>query len=112
MQKFNFDIGNREGLCIMLLDSLTSGTMSMMAVSKSYQEAVNMLKNVLQFIIRLSDIKNVGYGRTDSQPSTDRILIKDMLNLFLSMVRKDQKTNAKFKAIKQFENSQNLDFIL
>lgn len=73
----------------MLLDSLTSGTMSMMAVSKSFNEGVNLLKNVLEFIIRLSDIKNVGYGRTDSEPSTDRILIKDMLNLFMSMVRKD-----------------------
>lgn len=31
----------------MLLDSLTSGTMSMMAVSRSFNETVNLLKNVL-----------------------------------------------------------------
>lgn len=60
----------------------------------------------------MSDVKNVSYGKTDSQPSTDRILVKDMLNLFLTMVRKDDKTNAKAKAVKQFENNQNLDFIL
>ena len=35
-----------------------------------------------------------------------------MLNLFLTMVRKEDKTNAKAKAVKQFENNQNLDFIL
>lgn len=28
------------------------------------------------------------------------------------MVRKEDKTNAKAKAVKQFENNQNLDFIL
>lgn len=35
-----------------------------------------------------------------------------MLNLFMTMVRKEDKTNAKSKAIKQFENSQNLEFIM
>jgi hypothetical protein len=73
----------------MLLDALTSGTMSMMAVSRSDYETVNLLKNVLDFIVKLSDIKNVTYGKTDCEPSTDRILIKDMMNLFLTMVRKD-----------------------
>jgi hypothetical protein len=79
----------------MLLDSLTSGTMSMMAVSRNDQEAINLLKNVLDFIVRMSDVRNVTYGKTDSEPSTDRILVKDMLNLFLSMVRRDEKSNAK-----------------
>lgn len=73
----------------MLLDSLTSGTMSMMAVTKYEQQAISLLKNVLQFIVKMSDVKNVTYGKTDSEPSTDRILIKDMLNLFMTMVRKD-----------------------
>jgi hypothetical protein len=69
--------------------------MSMMAVSRNDQEAINLLKNVLDFIVRMSDVRNVTYGKTDSEPSTDRILVKDMLNLFLSMVRRDEKSNAK-----------------
>lgn len=73
----------------MLLDSLTSGTMSMMAVTKYEHQAILLLKNVLEFIVKMSDVKNVTYGKTDSEPSTDRILIKDMLNLFMTMVRKD-----------------------
>ena len=88
IERFNFDVGNKEGLCIMLLDALTSGTMSMMAVSKNDQEAITLLKNVLDFIVKMSDVKNVTYGKTDCEPSTDRILLKDMMNLFLTMVRK------------------------
>lgn len=83
-----------------------------MSVTRNELEGVTLLKNILEFIVKMSEVKNVCYGKTDSQPSTDRILIKDMLNLFLTMVRKEDKTNAKAKAVKQFENNQNLDFIL
>lgn len=60
----------------------------------------------------MSDIKNVTYGKTDCEPSSDRILLKDMMNLFLTMARKKEKTNAKAKALKKFENNQDLDFII
>lgn len=67
---------------------------------------------MLEFIVKISGIKNVEYGRTESEPSTDRILIRDMLNLFLTMVRKEGKCNAKVKALKQFENNQKLELII
>lgn len=50
----------------------------------------------------MSDVKNVSYGKTESEPSTDRILIKDMLNLFLSKLRREDRAQSKVKAIKQY----------
>lgn len=50
----------------MLLDTLTSGTMSMMSVTKNEFEGVNLLKNILEFIVKMSDVKNVSYGKSDS----------------------------------------------
>lgn len=88
VERFNFDIGNKEGLCIMLLDALTSGTMSLMAVSRDIHEAITLTRSVLDFIVKMSDVKNVTYGKTDCEPSSDRILLKDMMNLFLTMARK------------------------
>lgn len=32
MQMFNFDVGNKIGLCILLLDQLTSGVLGLLAV--------------------------------------------------------------------------------
>ena len=95
----------------MLLDQLTSGTMSMMAVSGIQFQAVSLLKRVVQFIVRLSAVKNVDYGRTDTEPSTDRISIKDVLSLFISIVRKDERVDAKKKAIRHHENKKDLEFI-
>ena len=92
----------------MLLDQLTSGTMSMMAVSGVPFQSITLLKRVVEFIVRLSEVKNVNYGRTDSEPSTDRILIKDVLSLFISLVRKDERSDAKKKAIRQYENKKDL----
>ena len=50
----------------MLLDQLTSGTMSMMAVSPTPFEGIALLKRMMEFIVRISAVKNVDYGRTDS----------------------------------------------
>jgi hypothetical protein len=35
-----------------------------------------------------------------------------MLSLFVSMTRKDLRSNAKVKALKEFENNQNLELIV
>jgi hypothetical protein len=43
----------------MLLDSLTSGTISMMAVGKNDADKILLIKNVLDFIARISAVKNV-----------------------------------------------------
>ena len=42
------------------------------------------------------------YGHTDCEPASDKISIKEMLSLFLSLVRKDERKNAKQKAIKEY----------
>lgn len=111
IERFNFDVGNKEGLCILLLDQLTSGTMSMMAVSALPYNAISLMKRVVEFIVRLSSVKNVEYGRTESLPSSDRIPIKDVLSLFISLVRKDERSDAKAKAIRKYENQKDLEFI-
>ena len=54
-------------------------------------------------MVKLSSVKNVDYGHTDCEPSTDRINIKDMLSLFISLMRKDERKNAKQKAIREHE---------
>jgi hypothetical protein len=33
MEQFNFDIGNREGVCILLLDQMASGLLGLLAVA-------------------------------------------------------------------------------
>jgi len=35
MEKFNFDIANKEGVCVLLLDQLTSGVMGLLSVSQN-----------------------------------------------------------------------------
>jgi hypothetical protein len=100
MERFYFDIGNKEGVCILLLDELTSGTISLMTVGTGEHETVNQIKSVLEFVARVSVLKNVDYGRNENEPSTDKILFKDMLNLFMSMVRKDQRAGSKARALK------------
>ena len=61
------------------------------------------MKRVIEFIVRLSSVKNVDYGHTDCEPATDRITIKDMLSLFISLLRKDERKNAKQKAIREHQ---------
>jgi hypothetical protein len=73
-----------------------------MAVGSGEQETLTQIKNVLEFMARISVLKNVNYGRNECEPSTDKILFKDMLNLFMTMVRKDQRIGSKAKALKEF----------
>lgn len=35
MEQFNFDIGNREGVCILLLDQMASGLLGLLAVAEN-----------------------------------------------------------------------------
>ena len=73
-----------------------------MSVSLEEYDSILTMKKVMEFIIRQTDIKNVDYGHTDCEPASDKISIKDMLSLFLSLVRKDERKNAKQKAIKEY----------
>lgn len=77
--------------------------MSLMSVSSEEFESIQSMKRVIEFIVRLSSVKNVDYGHTDCEPATDRITIKDMLSLFISLLRKDERKNAKQKAIREHQ---------
>jgi len=35
LEQFNFDIGNKEGICVILLDQMASGVIGLLAVSDS-----------------------------------------------------------------------------
>ena len=74
-----------------------------MSVSSEEFESIQSMKRVIEFIVRLSSVKNVDYGHTDCEPATDRITIKDMLSLFISLLRKDERKNAKQKAIREHQ---------
>ena len=111
LEQFNFDIAKKEGLCIMLLDQLTSGVMSLMSVSVEELESIQLMKKVIEFMVKLSAVKNVEYGHTDCEPATDRINIKDVLSLFISLLRKDERKNAKQKAIREHAMNGSLEFI-
>ena len=76
--------------------------MSLMSVSVDEYDSIMIMKKVIEFIIRQTEIKNVDYGHTDCEPASDKISIKEMLSLFLSLVRKDERKNAKQKAIKEY----------
>ncbi len=65
LEQFNFDIGNREGMCVMLLDQLASGLLGLLAVSPSRNQASELVKRMLDFITRISEVKNVEYGRSE-----------------------------------------------
>ena len=59
----------------------------------------------MEFIVRITDVKNVAYGSSDLEPSTDRASVKDMLSLFTDILRKKDRVDAKSKAIKKFNNN-------
>ena len=63
LEQFNFDIANRDGICVMLLDQLGSGLLGLLAVSASRQQANETIKRMLDFISKISSVKNVDYGR-------------------------------------------------
>ena len=82
--------------------------MSLMTVSTDELETVAMMRKVVEFVVKLSSVKNVSYGLSDSEPPTDRISIKDMLSLFISLMRKAERKNAKQKAIREHGMKGNL----
>lgn len=47
----------------MLLDQLGSGLLGLLAVSSSRQAANETIKRMLDFISKISSVKNVDYGR-------------------------------------------------
>jgi hypothetical protein len=85
IEEFNFDIAQKNGVCMMLFDELASGEMGLMAVSENREESVEKLKKVLEFIARITQVKNVSYGKSELEPSTDALLITDIISRFLTL---------------------------
>jgi hypothetical protein len=50
----------------------------------------------------------VSYGKSDLEPSTDALLITDIISRFLTLERKEKRKDAKKKAIQQYRNKQDL----
>ncbi len=102
LEQFNFDIGNREGTCVLLLDQLASGLLGLMTVYPSRTQALEQMKRMLDFITRISVVKNVEYGKSEFHGSSDVTTLKDVLSTFTGVARKGARKNAKQRAIKQF----------
>lgn len=103
LEQFNFDIGNREGICVLLLDQLASGLLGLLTCFPNRNEAFEVTKRMLDFISRVSSVKNVEYGKSELEGSSDVTTLKDVLSTFAGFARKGTRKNAKQKAIKQFE---------
>lgn len=63
---------------------------------------------MLEFIARITQVKNGVYGKSELEPSTDALLITDVASKFLTLERKEKKKDAKKKALQQFRNKQDL----
>ncbi len=59
LQQFNFDVANKEGVCVTLLDQLASGVIGLLAVAENREKVVQRLKKMLDFISKISVVKNV-----------------------------------------------------
>ncbi len=53
-------------------------------------------------------MKNFSYGKSELEPSTDAVLITDVMSRFLTLERKEKRKDAKKKALQQFKNKQDL----
>lgn len=102
MEQFNFDIANRDGICVMLLDQLGSGLLGLLAVSSTRQIASETIKRMLDFVSRISSVKNVEYGRNELEGSSDVITLKDVLSTFAGFARKGLRKHAKQRAIRHY----------
>ncbi len=102
MEQFNFDIGNREGVCILLLDQMVSGLLGLLAVAENKQAASENIRKILEFISKISSVKNVEYGRTELDGSSDVTTLKDVLSAFSGFARRLGRKNAKQRAIRQY----------
>jgi hypothetical protein len=95
LEQFNFDVANREGICVMLLDQLGSGLLGLLAVSPTRKEALETIKRMLDFISKITAVKNVDYGRSDLSGSSDVVTLKDVLSTFAGFARRGLRKNAK-----------------
>lgn len=64
LEQFNFDVGNKEGVCVTLLDQLASGVIGLLAVAENKDKAIERLKKMLDFISKISSVRSVDYGRS------------------------------------------------
>lgn len=48
----------------MLLDQMTSGIIGLLSVAESRDQTTERLKKMLDFISKISSVKNVDYGRS------------------------------------------------
>jgi hypothetical protein len=103
MEQFNFDVGNREGVCVLLLDQMASGLLGLLAVSPTRTQASLSVRKMLDFITKVSSVKNVEYGKTELEGSSDVTTLKDVLSVFAGFARKGARKNAKQKAIRHHE---------
>jgi hypothetical protein len=59
-------------------------------------------------VARITQVKNVSYGKSDLEPATDALYLTDIMSKFLTLERKEKKKDARKKAIEQFKNRQDL----
>jgi hypothetical protein len=108
LEQFNFDVGNKEGVCVTLLDQLASGVVGLLSVAETREKATDRLKKMLDFISKISAVRSVEYGRSDLGGSSDGVTLKDVQSVFTGIVRKGVRKDAKARAIKAFEQKQDL----
>ena len=66
---------------------------------------------MLDFISRISAVKNVDYGKNELAGSSDVITLKDVLSTFAGFARRGMRKNAKQRAIRQYEQNRPLELI-
>ena len=70
-----------------------------------------MVRRMLEFVTRVAQVKNVEYGRSDLDGSSDSVGLKDVLSLFAGCVRKGARRGAKHRAVKQYEMNRPLELL-
>jgi hypothetical protein len=63
---------------------------------------------MLDFICKISAVRSVEYGRSDLGGSSDGVTLKEVQSVFTGIVRKGVRKDAKARAIKAFEQKQDL----
>lgn len=112
IEEFNFDIAQKHGICMLLFDELTSGEMGLMVVCENKEWGIEKLKKVLDFIARITNVKNISYGKSELEPSTDAVLVSDVISKFLTMERREKRKDAKKRALEKNMKMQDLDIII
>jgi hypothetical protein len=91
-----------------LLDQLASGVVGLLSVAETKEKAIERLKRMLDFISKISAVRSVEYGRSELGASADGVSLKDVQSVFTGFVRKGARKDAKARAIKAFEQKQDL----